>query len=106
MKLTRALIVSALMSTLTLVAADVKNGKVVYDRSCKSCHGADGTPNPAIAKMFKVDMRSLSSTEVQQESDDEMKKIITEGKGKMHPVKTVSGASLDDVVAYVRTLNK
>jgi ribosomal protein L19E len=59
-----------------------------------------------MAKMMKVDMQDLKSTEVQAMSDDDIKKVITDGKGKMKPVKTVSGASLDDVVAYVRSLKK
>ena len=37
-------------------------------------------------------------------SDADMKKSITDGKGKMKPIKTVTGKSLDDVVAYVKTL--
>ena len=101
----------AVLALLTLgqtisPAADAKAGKAIYDKSCKSCHGADGTPNPAMAKMLKVEMRDLKSPEVQAHSDDELKKIITEGKGKMKPVKTVSGSAADDVVAYVRSLKK
>jgi hypothetical protein len=56
--------------------------------------------------MFKVDMRDLKSTEVQAISDDDLKKIITGGKGKMKPVTSVSGPALDDVVAYLRSLKK
>jgi mono/diheme cytochrome c family protein len=87
-------------------AADAKAGQEVFSKSCKSCHGADGTPNPAIVKMMKVDMRSLSSAEVQALSDGDMGKIITEGKGKMKPVKTVSGPAVENVIAHVRTLKK
>ncbi len=86
--------------------ADAKAGKAAYDKSCRSCHGVDGTPNPAIAKTLKVEMRDLKSPEVQSISDDELKRIITEDKGKMKPVKTVSGAAVDDVVAYLRSLKK
>jgi mono/diheme cytochrome c family protein len=103
-----------ILTTLTLAglsatagsAADAKAGQAVYDKSCKSCHGPDGTANPAVAKMMKVDMKDLESAEVQAMSDDEIKKIITDGKGKMKAVKTVSGAALDNVVAYVRSLKK
>ena len=103
-----------ILATCTLVAlcataaldADAKAGQAIYDKSCKSCHGADGTPNAAVAKMMKVDMKDLKSTEVQALSDDDIKKIITEGKGKMKPVKTVSGPALEDVIAYVRSLKK
>jgi mono/diheme cytochrome c family protein len=87
-------------------AADAKAGAGVYDKSCKSCHGADGTANPAIAKMMKVDIKDLKSAEVQGHSDADLKKIISDGQGKMKPVASVTGASADDVVAYVRTWKK
>lgn len=87
-----------------LQAADVA-GRAAYDKSCKSCHGVDGTANPAIAKMMKVDMRNLQSAEVQAASDDEMKKIITDGKGKMKPMPALAGSAAD-IVAYMRTLKK
>lgn len=76
------------------------------DKSCKSCHGGDGTPNANIAKMMKVEMRDLRSAEVQALSDSDLKKIITEGKGKMKAAKAVTGDSVDNVVAYVRSLKK
>src|ERR1700693_4629349 len=103
-----------ILTTLTLaglsatagLAADAKAGQAVYDKSCKPCHGPAGKPNPSMAKMIKVDIQDLKSTEVQAMSDDDIKKIVTDGKGKMKPVKTVSGAALDDVVAYVRSLKK
>lgn len=87
-------------------AADAKAGQAVYDQSCKACHGPDGTANPAVAKMLKADIKDLKSAEVQAMSADDVKKIITEGKDKMKPVKTVTGKSVDDVVAYVKTLKK
>ena len=92
------------LSITGAVAADANAGKAVYERACKSCHGADGTPNPNIAKMMKVEMRDLKSPEVASTSSDEIKKIITDGKGKMRPIASVSGADLDNVVAYVHSL--
>jgi mono/diheme cytochrome c family protein len=93
-----------LTSAAAALAADATAGKAAYDKSCKTCHGADGTPNPAIAKMMKVDIKDLKSPEVQGMSADDIKKVITDGKGKMKPVKTVTGGAIDDVVAYVHTL--
>jgi mono/diheme cytochrome c family protein len=87
-------------------AADAKAGAASYDKACKSCHGADGTPNPAIGKMMKVEMQDLKSAEVQGMSAADIKKVITEGKGKMKPVATVTGGAVDDVVAYVKTMKK
>jgi mono/diheme cytochrome c family protein len=85
---------------LALAAGDASAGKAAYDKACKSCHGADGTPNPAIAKMMKVEMKPLAA------SDADVKKVITEGHGKMKPVKTVTGKDLDNVVAYVKSFKK
>jgi hypothetical protein len=48
----------------------------------------------------------LGSADVQKMSDDDLKKVVSGGKGKMKPVSSVSGADLDNVVAYVRTLKK
>ena len=103
-----------LLTTLTVVcmsgtaalAADAKAGKAAYDKACQSCHGPDGTPKDAIAKMMKVEMADLKSPAVQAMNNDDFKKIITDGKGKMRPVTSVTGAALDDVTAYVHTLKK
>jgi mono/diheme cytochrome c family protein len=94
------------LSSGAAIAGDAKAGQAVYDKSCKSCHGADGTANPAIAKMMKVDMHDLKSADVQSKSDADLKKVITDGQGKMKPIASVTGASTDDVVAYLRTLKK
>jgi mono/diheme cytochrome c family protein len=94
------------LSGVAAFAADAKAGQPLYDKSCKGCHGADGTANPAITKMLKADIPDLKSAEVQALSADDIKKIISEGKGKMKPVKSVAGKDIDDVVAYVHTLKK
>ena len=87
-------------------AADVKAGQAAYVKACKSCHGADGTANPGIAKMTKVEMRDLKSPEVQALSAADIKKVIVEGQGKMKPVTSVTGSAADDVAAYVKTMKK
>jgi mono/diheme cytochrome c family protein len=99
-------IVLSLAAAATLMqAADAAAGKSAYDKSCKSCHAPDGAGNPAIAKMFKVDMRDLKSADVQAMSDAELMKIVTDGKGKMKPVASAA-SSAADIVAYIRTWKK
>jgi len=108
-KTMRTAVTTLILACLLGVAASTasaQSGQAVYAKSCKSCHGADGTPNPAIAKMMKIDMKDLKSPEVQAISNEDQKKIITAGKGKMKPITSVSGPALDDVVAYVRSLKK
>jgi len=84
--------------------AGASEGKEVYDKACKSCHGATGQGNPGLAKMMKVEMKPLGSKEVQDKSDADLKKIVTQGTGKMKPVASVTGKQVDDVIAFVRTL--
>jgi predicted CXXCH cytochrome family protein len=93
----------AVLSSTAVFGADAAAGKAVYDKSCKSCHGADGTPNPGMVKMMKVDIKDFKTTDY---SDADIKTAVSAGKGKMKPIPTVTGASLDNVTAYVKTLKK
>jgi mono/diheme cytochrome c family protein len=106
MRTLAVIVISSALSATGAFGADAAAGKTVYDKSCKGCHGPDGVPNPAVAKMMKVDMKALSSPDVQAISDADMKTIITKGKGKMHPVGAVTGPAVDNVIAYVRSLKK
>jgi mono/diheme cytochrome c family protein len=98
------LIVLGLAAAATSIqAADASAGKAVYDKSCKGCHGPDGTPSAGMAKA--MNLKDLKSPEVQALSDGDLQKIITDGKGKMKPVASAS-ASAADIVAYLRSLKK
>ncbi len=102
----KTIVVLIASAGLALAAGDAAAGKALYDKSCKSCHGADGTANPNIAKMMKVEIKDLGSADVQARSDADLKKVVTEGQGKMKPIKSVAGKDLDNVIAYVRSLKK
>jgi mono/diheme cytochrome c family protein len=104
MRMILTVVALASFAASACLAADAKAGQAVYDKSCKTCHGADGTPNAGVAKMMKVEMKDLKSAEVQGMSAADIKAVITAGKGKMKPVASVTGGSVDDVVAYVKTL--
>ena len=86
--------------------ADVQAGKTVYEKKCKICHGATGAGNPAMAKVMKVEIKNLGTKEIQDKKDDEWKKVITEGTGKMKPIKELSSTEIANVIAYSRTLKK
>ena len=83
---------------------DAKAGQAIYDKQCATCHGADGTAKEPIAKMLKVEIRHLGSKEVQTRSDEEIRKLIVEGNGKMRPQPGLDEKSVANVIAYVRTL--
>jgi mono/diheme cytochrome c family protein len=99
--------ISLLCLSISLAsAADATAGQAAYAKACKACHGADGAANPAIVKMMNVEIRDLKSPEVQGVSDADFKTIITAGKGKMRPVTSLTGADLDNVIAYIHSLKK
>jgi mono/diheme cytochrome c family protein len=100
------IVVAMLSLSAAYAAGDAKEGKTVFAEHCQNCHGAAGVANPKLAAMMKVTIPDLGSSAVQRMTDDELKKIVTEGKGKMPPVRSVTGKSVDDVVAFVRTLKK
>ena len=92
-----------LLTSACAWAADAKAGQALYARACGSCHGPEGKPSAAVAKMLKVEMRELK-TALGSLSDEGIRKIVVDGKGKMAPVKGVSGAELDNLIAHLRTL--
>jgi cytochrome c2 len=101
-----ALSLVLLLPLLVLAAekGNAANGKEVFKR-CAPCHGDSGEGKEAIAKMFGVTMHPFSSKEVQSLDDAALKKIVSEGKGKMQPV-NLSATDIDDLIAFLRTLKK
>jgi len=97
---------AVLMCATPLIAADAAAGKDLYAKKCASCHGANAEGKEAIAKMFGVQMKPLTSKDVQARSNDDLKKAILEGTGKMKPVKDLDAKAADDIAAYLRTLAK
>ncbi|SRR6266498_2340924 len=92
-------ILFGLLST-TVFAAD---GAALYKAKCASCHGPDGSGNTTVGKNLKV--RDLRSDVVQKQTDIELTKVISGGKGKMPPYgKQLSTADIGAIIAYIRTL--
>jgi mono/diheme cytochrome c family protein len=85
---------------------DATAGKAAYAKSCAGCHGAAGEGKETLAKALKVEIHPLGSQEVQSKSDDQIRKDITQGVGKMKPVAKLSDQDLSNVVAYVRSLKQ
>jgi mono/diheme cytochrome c family protein len=95
-----------LLITTPLRAADAAAGKELFAKKCASCHGVAGGGKDAIAKMMKVEMRPLGSKEVQSKSDADLAKAIKDGTGKMKPVSELKEKDVQDIVAFLRTLDK
>ncbi len=61
--------------------------------------GRESNPRPR-------DYEPLGGADVQRKSDDQIKKDITEGTGKMVKVAGLSADDVTNVIAYMRTLKK
>ena len=98
-------VISLLALTSAAWAADSAAGKASYTSKCTICHGADGAGKTTIGKNLKI--RDFHSPDVQKQSDEDLKGIITNGKNKMPAFKgKLSDSQIDDVLAYVRQLGK
>jgi len=80
-------------------------GEATYKAKCQSCHGAEGAPNPGIAKAMGV--RPVSDPAVKAETEAQMITITTDGKGKMPAYKgKLTDAEIKGAVDYFRALAK
>lgn len=78
-------------------------GADTYKAKCAACHGADGSGATPMGKKFKL--RDLRSADVQQQSDDDLKNVISKGKPPMPAFeKTLDAATIQDLVAYIRSI--
>jgi mono/diheme cytochrome c family protein len=82
-------------------------GKDIFTSKCSICHSPDGSGNTSIGKNLKI--RDLRSPDVQKQSDDDFKAIVTKGKEKTKMLAfadKLTGEQIDQVVAYMRELGK
>jgi mono/diheme cytochrome c family protein len=101
---TRLCSLLGLAATLAAVAPAIAQspGEANYKAKCQSCHGADGNPNPSLAKLMGI--KPVSDPDIQKLTPEQMAATVKDGKGKMRPVAGLSDAEIKDVVAYYRSL--
>jgi cytochrome c oxidase cbb3-type subunit III len=88
------------------MAADL-GGKAAYEKQCASCHGPDGKGNAAMTKVFGEKQLNIATKEVADKKDEDLIKVMTEGKGKMPASgKALSPADQKAVAAHVKSLAK
>ena len=105
-QMTLASMITLLMFVASVAFASPAPGATeIYKAKCATCHGADGGGQTAIGKTMKI--RDLRSPEVQKQTDSDLQKILTDGKGKMPAYKTkLSIADISSLVAYIRGMAK
>ena len=94
--------------------APTASGKRLFETACARCHGTMGKGNSMADMFFQISIPTLDSPQVQSKSDEELKDIISHGKGLMDPLPAGQGAlqhvlypdAVDALVKYLRTLKK
>ena len=84
------------------------DGKEIFEKSCKACHGADGKGNAAIATGMKVDATLLDLTKAATKGkpDAELEATIKDGKGGKMPAfgTRLNADQIKDVVKFIKGL--
>ncbi|MEI6172596.1 MAG: cytochrome c [Bacteroidota bacterium] len=91
---------------VTVSKTSVADGKDLYAKHCKSCHGAAGLGDGPKAATLDVPCSDFSTKKFQGQADGEIFFQITEGKGKMPSFKKTITEDNDrwSIVNYIRTM--
>lgn len=93
--------------TALVLAAD---GQAVYQKSCRTCHGADGKGNAKLAKnvlKVKSEQLDLLKEATVKKDDAQLREAVKKGTGKMKPMgKKMKDEEIAVSVDYLRTLQK
>jgi len=80
-------------------AQAVANGQRIFNQSCAACHDTHGTtarPGPGLKSYYRQHNP--------HPTDDAVRTIILDGKGRMPAFSALSKSQTDDLVAYLKTL--
>ena len=95
----------AAMISLAGSVSFAEDGAALYKSKCAMCHGAQGTPNPGIAKAMGV--KPASDPSVKSLSEAQMIADTANGKGKMPAFKgKLTDAEIKASVDYFRAFAK
>jgi mono/diheme cytochrome c family protein len=95
------MVLAVVVSLASAVCVAQSAGEATYTAKCKTCHGAAGTPAPAMAKMMGI--KAVSDPDIQKLTAAQVAAAVKDGKGKMKPV-ALTDAQIKDVAAFFKTL--
>ncbi|HEX9894572.1 MAG TPA: cytochrome c [Gemmatimonadales bacterium] len=95
-----------LLLAASSATAQAPDGKALYEKNCRMCHGADGTPPAAMLKMMPT-LPTLNASFMASRSDDSVVKVLTSGTAKMKSFKEkLTPEEMAAVAKYLRELGK
>ena len=96
--------------SIAKIAGDPTKGKVVFEKHCLSCHGADGKGTGQMGPLLTPPAADYTSESSRLKSDAELLHAIQEGRPgtAMRSFKKLglSKQEMRDVLAYVRVLSR
>jgi mono/diheme cytochrome c family protein len=99
----RSQMVLAVMVSLAGAACFAQSGgEATYKAKCQMCHGATGTPSPAMAKAMGI--KPASDPDIKKLTADQVAAAVKNGKGKMKPIAGLTDAQIKEVAAFYRGL--
>jgi len=101
--LRKVMTISLIVLFGVMTTAAFADGAATYKAKCALCHGANGGGDTPSGKAMKV--KDLRSDAVQKQTDIELTKTISGGKGKMPAYgKQLTEPDIAAVIAFIRTL--
>ncbi len=92
---------------VALAVAQAPDGKAIYSKNCKQCHGVLGNPPKTAIKQYKNIATFTDSAFFTKHTHKEFIEAVTSGKGDMLPSKDkLTTAEIEAVVTYIHTLAK
>jgi mono/diheme cytochrome c family protein len=97
----------ALASAGALRAQQPVDAASLYAKTCASCHGAKGTPAPAMAHAM-AGIPDFAAASMASVPDSALRNAITNGKGRMmQAYKTrLTAEQVGALVTYIRTFSR
>jgi mono/diheme cytochrome c family protein len=95
----------AFPSALAWGQGDEAAGKGLFMNQCSVCHGADASGKTAMAKSLGATIPDFRSKQVQSLTDQDIRRVITEGKGIMPPLGDLGTGNFTNLIAYIRSFS-
>jgi mono/diheme cytochrome c family protein len=106
--LSAAVLMAAASGLRAQQAQQAKMGAELYASTCQSCHGAAGTPSPAMARAMAGIPNFADSTTMAAVADSTLRNAIADGKGRMMAAykSRLTPAQIASLVTYIRSLSR
>jgi cytochrome c6 len=103
--MTKSLRSKITLAAVVLLAGSMcfaEDGAAIYKSKCAMCHGATGTPSPAMAKAMGI--KPVSDPSMKAVTLAQVEATVKGGKGKMKSIAGLNDAQVKAVAEYFKTL--